>query len=70
MEDVIGIIRMGDADGLPDYALDTNAVLNDKDAAWRYGAPQDYSQIRASYEDSMQSHILYGIDVAETSVLV
>lgn len=43
---------MGDAAGLPDYVLDPNAVLNDKDAAWRHGGPPDYSKTRAYYEES------------------
>jgi hypothetical protein len=46
---------MGDADALPDYVLDPNAVLNDKDAAWRHGAPPDYSKTRAFYEESTQT---------------
>jgi hypothetical protein len=55
---------MGDADALPDYVLDPNAVLNDKDAAWRHGAPPDYSKTRVFYEESMhpntQSMDAYG----------
>ncbi|PYI32483.1 hypothetical protein BP00DRAFT_153531 [Aspergillus indologenus CBS 114.80] len=48
---------MGDAEALPDYVLDPNAVLKDKDAAWRYGAPPDYSNTRAVYERTKkQSH--------------
>ncbi|KAF7116111.1 hypothetical protein CNMCM5793_004131 [Aspergillus hiratsukae] len=42
-------------DGLPDYVLDPNAVLNDKYAAWRYGAPSDYSKTRAFYEETKQT---------------
>ncbi|KAH1493697.1 hypothetical protein KXX16_005766 [Aspergillus fumigatus] len=45
---------MGDADALPDYVLDPNAVLNDKAAAWRHGAPPDYSKTRAFYEETKQ----------------
>jgi hypothetical protein len=51
--DTTQIIKMGDADALPDYVLDPNAVLNDKDAAWRHGAPPDYSKTRVFYEESM-----------------
>ncbi|KAE8154051.1 hypothetical protein BDV25DRAFT_136196 [Aspergillus avenaceus] len=43
---------MGDKTGLPDYVLDSNAVLKDKDAAWRYGHPPDYAKTRAFYEGS------------------
>ncbi|KAH1488155.1 hypothetical protein LV164_006335 [Aspergillus fumigatus] len=45
---------MGDADALPDYVLDPNAVLNDKAAAWRHGAPPDYSKTGAFYEETKQ----------------
>jgi hypothetical protein len=44
---------MGDAPALPDYVLDANAVLNDKDAAWRYGQPPNYSKTREYYEQSV-----------------
>ncbi|EAW13709.1 uncharacterized protein ACLA_044290 [Aspergillus clavatus NRRL 1] len=41
---------MGDANTLPDYVLNPNAVLNDKDAKWRYKSPPDYTKTRAFYE--------------------
>ncbi|PYH98133.1 hypothetical protein BO71DRAFT_316986 [Aspergillus ellipticus CBS 707.79] len=48
---------MGDAAALPDYVLDPNAVLGDKEAAWRHGAPPDYSKTRSFYaETKTQTH--------------
>ncbi|KXG50191.1 uncharacterized protein PGRI_061580 [Penicillium griseofulvum] len=35
---------------LPDYVLDSDAVLKDISAAWRHGNPPDYSKTRAFYE--------------------
>lgn len=43
---------MGDSQGLPDYVLDANAVLNDKEAGWRHGGPPNYSKTREFYEQS------------------
>lgn len=43
---------MADAQGLPDYVLDPNAVLGDTDAAWRYGRPPSYKKTREYYEQS------------------
>ncbi|KAF9892319.1 hypothetical protein FE257_002096 [Aspergillus nanangensis] len=43
---------MADAAGLPDYALDPDAVLKDTDAAWRHGGPPDYSKTRAFFEET------------------
>ncbi|KAK9243338.1 hypothetical protein V1506DRAFT_389941 [Lipomyces tetrasporus] len=39
---------------VPDFALDPNAVLQDTDAAWRHGAPPDYSNTRKVFEESKQ----------------
>jgi hypothetical protein len=59
--DTTQIIKMGDADALPDYVLDPNAVLNDKDAAWRHGGPPDYSKTREFYEESTHpQHSIHG----------
>ncbi|PWY87383.1 hypothetical protein BO70DRAFT_420988, partial [Aspergillus heteromorphus CBS 117.55] len=47
---------MGDAEALPDYVLDSNAVLKDTQAAWRHGSPPDYSKTRAFYEETRSMH--------------
>ncbi|KAE8352505.1 hypothetical protein BDV28DRAFT_124505 [Aspergillus coremiiformis] len=41
---------MGDASTLPDYVLDSNAVLKDAQAAWRYGRLPSYAKTREFYE--------------------
>jgi hypothetical protein len=43
---------MTNAETLPDYVLDDNAVLKDDVASWRYGKAPDYSKTRAFYQDS------------------
>jgi hypothetical protein len=40
-----------EAPGLPDYVLDSNAVLRDT-ASWRYMKAPDYSKTRAVYAES------------------
>lgn len=37
---------------LPDYALDPNAVLKDKNVKWRFNRVPDYAKTRAWYEES------------------
>lgn len=37
---------------VPDYLADPNAVLNDSEAAWRYGKAPDYSKTRTYFEQS------------------
>jgi len=44
------------APGLPDYVLDPNAVLGDKDAQWRYGRAPDYSKTRKVWEECKSTH--------------
>ncbi|KAI7866541.1 hypothetical protein BDF14DRAFT_1812435 [Spinellus fusiger] len=35
---------------LPDFMVDPNAVLNDKDHKWRYNRVPDYSKVNAAFE--------------------
>ncbi|KAL9080331.1 MAG: hypothetical protein Q9157_000859 [Trypethelium eluteriae] len=45
------------APSLPDYVLNPNAVLQDSEAAWRYGRAPDYSKTRQFYlETKKHSH--------------
>ncbi|KAI9369918.1 hypothetical protein BJX61DRAFT_536050 [Aspergillus egyptiacus] len=37
---------------LPDYVLDANAVLADKDITWRHGRPPSYTKTREYYEQT------------------
>ena len=43
---------MGDAQALPDYVRDADAVLKDTEAAWRHGRVPNYSKTREFYEQS------------------
>jgi len=43
---------------LPDYVLNPNAVLGDKQAQWRYGRAPDYSKTRKVWEESTCEPIL------------
>jgi len=38
--------------GLPDYLLDSNAVLKDTSAKWRYGRAPDYSKTREVFNET------------------
>ena len=46
------------APALPDYVLNPNAVLQDQQAAWRYGRAPDYSKTRRFYYESKSSIFL------------
>lgn len=41
------------AAALPDYLTDSDAVMKDVNASWRYGRPPDYSKTRKVWAESM-----------------
>lgn len=56
------------APALPDYVLNPNAVLEDREAEWRYGRAPDYSKTRKFYLESecsvLPQHSFNAFDLA------